>query len=476
MLIDEQRTSGPARLHRELGTWGAAAFVITNMVGTGIFTVPAFVRAATGDGLSALGVWAAGAGLALSGALCYAELATRMPEAGGEYHYLTRVYGRLWGFLSGWISFFVGFSAAIAAASLGAVAYAAAVVPGWNPASPFVESLGITQGAVAAAALVGVMALVHCIGVRPSGRLQTVIAALVVGAILIFVIAGIASGRGDWEGVVQGSQPTGMWWVALIQVSFAYSGWNAAAYLAGETANPHRTLPRALIGGTLAVGVIYLALNLLFLYALPANAWKPDIAVGNVAAERLFGSAGAQLVSAIITLTIIGSVSSMAAAGPRVYYAMARDGLAPSVLSRLSGHGATPIVAILAQATVSMILALTGAFETLLVYVGSALLLFAGLTVAAVYFVSRARVPNPARFFRVPGYPLTPAIFLALTAISLIQGLRERPLPTGAALATILAGIAIFFISRACGWLAKTQVSPDADQARVEINNTAEGD
>jgi APA family basic amino acid/polyamine antiporter len=442
-------------LRRVLGTWGAAAFVVTNMVGTGIFTVPAFVRTATGNGLAALGVWLVGAGLALCGALCYAELATRMPEAGGEYHYLTRIYGRLWGFLSGWISFIVGFSAAIAAASLGAVAYSAAVVPAWDPTQPLIEGWGISQGAASAAALVAALALFHSSGVRPSGRLQTMLAALVIGAVVLFVVAGVASGRGDWSGVTQGSSPQGTWWVALIQVSFAYSGWNAAAYLAGEVANPLRTLPRALIGGTLAVAAIYLTLNILFLYALPPDSWEPTIAVGKLAAKRLFGPAGAQVVSAIIALTIIGSVSAMTAAGPRVYYAMARDGLAPLAFSRLGQRGGAPTVATLVQAIVAVMLALTGAFETLLIYVGSALLLFAGLTVAAIYVIPRSPAANSSRFFRVPGYPVTPAIFLALTAVAWFQGLKEQPLPTGAALATILVGIIIYFIGRARGWLAK---------------------
>ncbi len=284
--------------------------------------------------MAALGVWIVGAGLALSGALCYAELATRMPEAGGEYQYLNRVYGRLWGFLSGWMSFFVGFSASIAAASLGAVAYASVVFPKWSPSALLAEGWGISQDAMAAAILVAALGIFHSTGVRPSGRLQTIIAALVIGAIALFIIAGIGSGRGHWSGLTQGSEPTGLWWVALIQVSFAYSGWNAAAYLSGEVREPLRTLPRALIGGTLAVALLYLALNILFFYALPADSWTPTIAVGNIAAERLFGSVGAKWVSAIIALTIIGSVSAMTAAGPRVYYAMSRDNLAPAALSR----------------------------------------------------------------------------------------------------------------------------------------------
>src|SRR5262245_6868990 len=151
MTLDQPLASGPRPLglHRDLGVWAATAFVVTNMVGTGIFTVPAFVKTTAGSGLAALAVWAVGGLLSLCGALCYAELATRMPEAGGEYHYVTRTYGRLWGFLSGWISFLVGFAAPIAVASLGAAAYSFSVL-GKNPAAPIFGNSGITQGAVAA--------------------------------------------------------------------------------------------------------------------------------------------------------------------------------------------------------------------------------------------------------------------------------------------------------------------------------------
>lgn len=442
-------------LRRALGVWAAAAFVVTNMVGSGIFTVPAFVRTATGNGLATLGVWALGGVLALSGALCFAELATRMPEAGGEYRYLTRIYGRLWGFVSGWISFLVGFSAAIAASALGASAYAATLFPAWSPQTALfsVGGIVITQGSVAAACLIAALAAFHSTGVRPSGRLQTVIAVLVVGAILTLFFAGIATGKGNWSGVTAGSQSTGLWWVALIQVSFAYSGWNAAAYLAGEVKNPRHALPRALIGGTLTVTVLYLILNVLFLYALPASDWQANIAIGKLAAEQLFGSFGATVVSVIITLTILGSVSSMTAAGPRVYYAMSRDGMAPAIFGRVGQHGGAPMFSIITQAAVAMLLVLTGEFENLLIYAGSALSLMAALTVTGVWVIRRTMPSDSPTVFLTPGYPVTPAIFLLLEAFAITQGVRERPIPTLAALGTIAAGIVIFFIARAFGWL-----------------------
>lgn len=430
---------------------GATAFVVTNMVGTGVFTIPALIKLATGNGTAALGVWVAGAVLALCGALCYAELATRMPEAGGEYRFLARSYGPLFGFLSGWISFLVGFSAAIAAAALGGVGYFEALVPGWNASTPVIGP--INQGALLSAILILILAVFHCLGVKSSGRLQSSLMILLLGAIGVLVIMGLASGRGQWSNVTAESAGTGNWWVALIQVSFAYGGWNAAAYLGGEAVDPHRTLPRALIGGTLAVGLIYLALNLMFIYALPLSAWHPDIAVGKLAAELLFGTTGARIVSGIIALTILGSVSAMTVAGPRVYYSMGHDGLAPEIFGHLHATTHAPVVAILAQALIAIALALTGEFGTLLTYVGSALLLFNGLTVATIFRIRKKSTISDPRIFLTPGYPFTPAFFILAVIVSWLFGLRDSPGPTGAALLTVIAGIVLYYAGCRFNWL-----------------------
>ena len=354
------------------------------------------------------------------------------------------------------------------ASALGAANYAAEVFH-WNAQASvlalpwqiplpgdlsFHGTINVTQGSLLASVLIAAFAIFHATGIRHSGKLQTIIASLVVGAIVLLVFAGFATNRGDWHGVVQSSASSGSWWVALIQVSFAYSGWNAASYLAGEVKDPRHTLPRALIGGTLIVTFLYLALNVLFLYAIPADAWKPDVAIGEQAAKLLFGDTGGMFVSAIITLTILGSVSAMTAAGPRVYYAMAGDGLGPHIFRKLGKEGGAPTISILAQSIVAILLVLTGEFGNLLTYVGSALSLMAALTVTGVWIVSRRQKTNGPNIFRTPGYPITPALFLLVELTVFAQGLRTNPKPTGAALLTILAGIVIFYISRAFGWLS----------------------
>ncbi|HEX5080509.1 MAG TPA: amino acid permease [Blastocatellia bacterium] len=449
-----QPAEADAQLRRALSVWGAAAFVITSMIGIGIFTVPADVRAATGNPIAALGVWVTGAALALFGAFCYAELSTRMPKAGGEYQYLANIYGRPWGFIGGWITLFAGFAAPIAASAIMAVKYFAPLTQGWDPDAPLIGWLGVTQGSLISALLPLLFALPHSIGVKPSGRLQTTLALMTVTAIIVFTTAGVSSGRGDWGRVMQSSEATGAWWVALIQVGFAYSGWNAAAYLAGEVAEPRRALPRALISGTLAVAILYIALNMLYFYAMPAGAWKPDLPIAQKAAEQLFGLSGGKMVSAIIMVTIVGAISSWTAAGPRVYYAMARDGLAPSVFGRLGKRSQAPIIAVFTQAGLASLMALTGAFGKLLIYVGSALMLISALTVAAVYVVRRSEDDDPKGNFSVPGYPYTPAVYILLVIFSWIQTLQKQPMPAIYAIATIAAGVGVYYLGRARGWIA----------------------
>ncbi|NNF13462.1 MAG: amino acid permease [Gemmatimonadetes bacterium] len=443
--------SHPDGLIRTLGPWAAGAFVVTNMIGSGIFTVPAFVRVATGSAMGSLGVWLAAGLLGLCGALCYSELATRMPRAGGEYRFLSEGFGQLWGFLSGWTSFVVGFSAAVAASALGVAAYVAPLIDGWDPEALFVG--GVTQGAASAAALVLVLTLVHCVGVRWSGGFQTTLATMVLGAIVLLLFAGFSSGNGEWSGLVAAAEPESNGWVALLQVTYAYAGWNAAAYIAGEVKHPRRNLPIAILGGTLFVIAAYLLLNALFFYAVPEARWEAEIAIGAVAAERLFGPVGALAVSGVIALAMFGSVSAMTAVGPRIYYAMARDGVAPRVLARTSGHGVAPVAAIVAQGLLAATLALTGAFSALLIYIGSSLLLFNALTIATLFVVRRREVAGAGEVFRTPLHPLPAVVFIGITLAAWINGLVGAPVPTGAALGTLALGAGIYAVGRRFGWL-----------------------
>jgi APA family basic amino acid/polyamine antiporter len=324
------------RVSPRVGTFTAACVLVSNAVGTGIFTTTGFLARDLGDPVWILALWGLGGALALAGALCYAELGAAMPRVGGEYVYLRAAFGPLPAFLSGWTSFAVGFGAALAAAGIAFAEHLAllwpdpfASVPAWIPA----------------VALVWLLSLVHLLGVEGGGLFQRLITLLKIGGVLLLVGAGFASGAGDLGNLAAagpGTRPgIGAAAVGLVFVLYSYSGWNAAVYIAGEIRRPERSLPRALVWGTLLVAVLYLAMNLLYLHALPISALaaEPVLPVAEKAASALLGPGASGIVAALLCLSIAGAASSMVWAGPRVTLALhrghARDRL-------LRARGATP--------------------------------------------------------------------------------------------------------------------------------------
>jgi APA family basic amino acid/polyamine antiporter len=428
----------------------AACVLVSNVIGSGIFTTTGFMARDLGDPGLILGLWLAGAFLAMAGALSYSELGAMMPQIGGEYLYLRKAYGPFLGFLSGWASFTVGFSAAIAA---GAVSFAVYLLQA-IPTSPMVAP---DRPAVTVLALILVWILTgwHLFGVAASGRLQRILTISKVGTILALLIGTVFLGQGSWDhltGTETAGHPhagAGAILVALVFVMYAYSGWNAAGYIAGEIVAPERALPRAMIGGTLFIGCVYLSLNLVYLYALPIEmlARPPLLPVAEKAAVALFGPASARFIAFLLCVSITAAVSAMIWAGPRVYVAMAKDGLFPAVVrDALAGSGATRN-AILLQSTWATILILSGTFEQLVIYTGLVLTAFTALGVGSV-IVLRLRHPELPRPFRVPLYPLVPCFYLATAAAIILFTAIERPVESALGAATILAGAPVYFFSR----------------------------
>ncbi len=426
-----------------IGAFTAACVLISNAVGSGIFTTTGFLARDLGDPLWILGLWAVGGALALAGALSYAELGAPMPRVGGEYVYLREAFGRPLAFLSGWTSFTIGFGAAIAAASIAFAEYLATLLP---------EAIAHSVPSLAAVALVWILTGIHLLGVEGGGRFQRLITIVKIGGVLLLLVAAFTSGGGSWEhfGAVRGdAEPRlGVAAVGLIFVLYSFAGWNAAAYIAGEIRRPERSLPRALIAGTIFVALFYLAINLFYFYALPASALaaEPVLPVAEKAASALLGPRASSIVSALLCLSIAGAASSMIWAGPRVTWAMAQDGVVPRALGARSGGGA-PTTAILAQAVWVTLLLLTGTFEELVVYGGFAIALFSAAAVACV-FVLRWRLPQLQRPFRVPGYPWVPASFIVATLWIAGHVLIERPTEALLSLATVLAGLPLYAIWR----------------------------
>ncbi len=438
---DADRRDG-AGLRRYLGQGTATSVVVANMIGTGIFTTTGLMLERLQTGWLVVACWLAGGLIATCGALCYAELAVTIPRAGAEYAYLHAVYGPMAGFLTGWISFFVGFSAPIAATGVAIVAYltAAGLLPG-----------GLLVAKGIAILVVFALTALHAVGLRSGAVVQNILTVLKLVLLGGFVAAGFAAGEGGWGFLEAGSgfwdrgRPDGVG-VALLWVMFAYSGWNAAAYLAEEVRRPEKTLPRALLFGTVSVTLIYLALNLLFFFAAPADDLAGRIAVGEAAARSLFGTAAAPVLSVLIGLALLSSLSAYVLIGPRVYYAMARDRLFFPFASRVHPRFGTPAVSILLQGACASALILLGSFDQLLTYIGFALGIFPWMAVAGL-FILRRREPERPRPYRVPGYPIVPLLYLAPGAAILAVALVNRPWPSLMAIATVAAGIPVYLIA-----------------------------
>ena len=447
--------SGTPMLQRRLGVWSASALVVSNMIGTGIFTTTGFLAGDLGDAWLVLGVWVVGGVFALAGAFCYAELAINIPKSGGEYAYLTRAFGPVWGFLSGWVSFFAGFSAPIAAAALAFAGYLAFVFPALGPASsPYSRDLaGITWQLgfpqVIAAGLVFVLALLNCVPVSVVARVQNVLTTIKVVVIGAFVTLGFTVGQGNWSNLGGAAERTSatplpeQFAVSLFWVMFGYAGWNAATYVAEEIDSPRRTLPRALTLGTLAVMLLYFALNVVFVFAVPLEQMKGVVAVGALAATAMFGPQAAWMFSLLMALAIVSTVNAMTTIGPRVYYAMARDGAFLAPAARLSPRSQVPVVAIACQAACAMIMCFTS-FPQLVVYIGFCLTFFNVLAVASLVGFRRQEGWQclPVVSF---AFPLVPAAYLAVGAWMIYFGFRLRPGISAAAVATLILGAAVYY-------------------------------
>lgn len=451
-----------SHLERRLGPLDAAAIVVANVIGGGILFTPPLVAAAIPNAFWFLGVWLAGGALAFAGAMAYAELATLRPRAGGEYVYLDAAFGKLAAFLTGWTSFIAGFTGAIAASAIVITFYLERFIPGAANSTPFFRiplpyvPLTFSRQTLVAMAAIVLMAWIHVRGVGLGRITGDLLAALKVSALLMFIALGVSIGSGSAANLTSSAGPVvwSSWLLALIPVMFTYSGWNAAGYIAEEIRDPGRNVPKAFALGTAAVIVIYLSLNMLYLYVLPIGELaQVKGSVLDVVAERLLGARAGNIMGIVSIISLAASISAMTFAGPRVYYAMARDGLFVDAAARVHPRYHTPAVAIVAQAVWASLLVLSGSAEALTNYTGFAIVLFTGVAVTAL-FVLRRREPNDARPFRAIGYPVAPAIFVLASLLIVVNAIYSRPGPTGAGLLVIAAGIPLYM------WLrGRTRVS-----------------
>jgi APA family basic amino acid/polyamine antiporter len=439
-------------LERRLGPLDGAAIIVSNVIGGGILFFPVLIAASVPDATLFLSTWVVGGALAFCGAMGYAELAALRPRAGGEYVYLREAYGPLVGFLTGWTSFVAGFAGAMAANSVFFVLYLDRFVPGVNNTTPFftipIPYVGITvsRQTLMAIAVVWAFAFLHVRGVGPGRVVTNVLATLKVTAFLIFIALGLSIGAGSSANLTGSAGPVTItsYLSAFVLVMFTYSGWNAAAYMAEEVRDPGRNLPLALAIGTAAVIVIYLLINALYIYVIPIG--ELITVQGSLldrVADRLLGARAGDVMGAVSLVSLAASINAFTFAGPRVYFAMARDGVFFPAAAHVHPKYATPSRSIIAQAIWATLLILTGSLDSLGNYVGFAITLFAGIAVAAV-FVLRAREPNAPRPFKAIGYPITPAIFVLASLAIVLNAIVTNTRVTGLGLLVILSGIPLY--------------------------------
>lgn len=419
----------------KIGWISAGAIVVANMVGTGPFTTLGFQLMEIRSTWSIISLWFFGGLISLFGAFSYAELGTRLPKSGGEYHFLSKIFHPFLGYLSGWISLTVGFAAPIALAAMAMGAY----IGTYSRFSPLMVAL----------VSIVLISLIHSFDIKQSSRFQNIFTLLKVLMIVFLIVCGFwlpaeqnsVDFSSGWMGDMTGSAYA----IALVYVTYAYSGWSAAAYIVEEIDRPTVNLPRALIIGTAVVSLLYVLLQVSFLHQAPLADLQGKVEVGQVAALHMFGEGGASYVSFFIALLLISNISAMIWVGPRVTRAMADDHEIWQFLAKDNPNG-IPVRSIWLQTAISVFMILTSSFEQVLLYSGFVLHLFTTLTVAGVV-VLRLQEGAPDEY-RSPGYPWIQILFLLISIWILFFILYDRPYESLLGLTNLVIGAVSYWWSR----------------------------
>lgn len=414
-----------------IGFYTAMAIVIANMIGAGIFTSLGFQLADITNTWSIIILWSLGALMALCGALSYAELGTYWQRSGGEYHFLSKAFHPAIGYLSGWVSLTIGFSAPIALSGMALGKYVA----------PYTE----VSSMVLALATILIISVLHSLSIKRSSTLQNTTTLLKLLLILVFIYFGVT------KTPVASAYLWGQSWkeelilpafaVSFVYVTFSYSGWNAAAYIADEIQEPRKNLPKALLFGTVVVSLLYVLLNIVFLRQNPLEAIRGQLEIGQITAISIFGDVGGEFISFGIALMLVSSISAMVWAGPRVTQVMAEDHQLWKWFSKKTKNK-VPLRAIWLQTAITLILLCTGTFEQVMIYSGFVLQLFAALAVAGVFVVRQKNTTKKG--FRSPLFPLPQIIFLVLSLWVLVYLVFSQPLETGLGLLNLILGVLVY--------------------------------
>jgi APA family basic amino acid/polyamine antiporter len=444
------------QLRRSFRVRDGVALIVSNVVGVGIFTTPALIAKLAPQPSIMLALWIAGGCIALAGALSYAQLGRRFPAAGGEYIYLSKAYGTTAGFLSGWTSLIAGFSGAVAASSVGLAIYLGHYFPKLAADQAlfsinfYVGAFTFSPRSLTAAAVIIVFALLHACNLGAGKLTQNALALFILAVIVAFCVLGFTLGSGSWshfQSIAVPFHPSN-WLLAMIMIMFSYSGWNAAAYISEELYDAQRSIGRALLTGTCVIIALYVFINTLYLYAVPPAQMQGAVNIGEVAAHSLFGEGRAfiaPMLSAFTIVALLVSISAMTIAGPRVYFAMSRDGAFIPSFARVSRRFGTPALAIALQAFWSVLLVATGSFEQLFNYTGFTILLSSGAAVAGLFVVRRHELREEPRLWLTM---LAPAAFVIACAAIVANTIWGAPKTAALGCLLIAAGLPVLYWSR----------------------------
>lgn len=440
-------SSPEEKLPRQLGLWSAIAMMIGSTIGSGIFRTPAKIATLMPGPLPLLGVWVCGGLFALCGALTLAEIAGAFPQTGGVYVFLREAWGRRWAFLFGWAELVV-----IRAASYGAISttfseYFLRVLgydPGAAPASTYVHWI--------AAVAIAITATFNVLGLRWGSLIQNLTTAAKYGGLLFIIVLAFALGLPQSGGhftplIPAGSFHIGAFGLALVSVLWAYDGFEDVTFVAGEVRDPRRVMPRAIITGTIAVVAIYLLANLAYLSVLDVSGIAHSRLVAADVAQRLIGSAGVVFVSVTVMLSTFGTLNGSILTSPRIFFAMADDGLLFSAIGRVHPRYRSPYRAIMLSAFLGIAFVMTRTFEQLADTFVTAIVPFLALAVLGVFRLRKRADYDPP--FRVPGYPVVPLLFIVSTAALLINAIIDESsrVPTLVVLGVVLLGLPVYSLT-----------------------------
>jgi basic amino acid/polyamine antiporter, APA family len=427
-------------LKRELGLASAVALLVGEVIAVGIFLTPADMAKSLGSPLWILIIWLLMGGMAFSGALCYGELAARFPAAGGGYVYLREAYGPGLAFLYGWKCFLVmdpGISAALAT---GLASYAGYMIP-----------LSTLTAKVLAIGVILILAVANILGMRVGAWLMKLLTFLKLGLLALIVLWGFVMQLGDWSNFLPfaaqhpGSAPL---FPALaggmIAAFFSFGGWWDLSKLSGEVRDPSRTLPKALAYGVSIVTLVYILTSAVFIYLVPMERATSGEAFAAQAGEVLFGRAGGQIFSGIVIISVLGSLLAVMITAPRVYYAMARDGVFFKSVAKVHPRFNTPILAIVLQALFACLLVGLGTFNQIVAYFIFITVIFIALSVAAIFKLRKQ--DHESETYQTPLYPFTPLFFLVLVVILLFFLAANNPMQALAGVGVVALGAPVYYL------------------------------